>query len=1689
MSNFEELLPKVSNWDIDEEEQLINKIKSLTEDYQQKCSDLSINLNNINRNLNLLEVDFFNSLNGLKTLSGVKFIEHVVDQDEVSQPEEEQTPNPDFQDVKEDHFNIINNILQRSIDFINLKDQQKQSNKNNNNNNNNPDDDTASMNTSKILDAKNIKGLRLPLIIGTQDFNDNEYIGLYNPEDDEEDFTNEIKNEVNIGVEIPKAPELADNNNPEEFHNRLQQNMGGPIRTQSMFEESNEKEFVNPALANDDEDDNGLGGLLRKSVPLKNNLNGNNVGTNNVMGNNLMMGMGMGNNKPLPGIKGQIKIENFLSSNMFGDDDDDDTGLFSRPQRSIGGFNSNMSMNNNNMNMQMNNMQMQMSNVQMPMNNMNTNMVMPNQELIQNNNNNQSNEVLSEPNEQNQEINQGQKMNMVPNPLLQAAKLAQQQQQQNINIQNPNEEVLSNDINQNNTNIENNKPGNNIADFKQNLEKFFGGANKQAPQQQPKLDLQTNFTNNEQNINQANQMNQMMNQANQMNSNLNFTQPQTQIYQNNNNFISQKEAEKADKLEKAKSKLKSLFEDDDEDDDDLFSKNKASKIEEKSQNIQERLNQITSSFPSTSVNTNTNTQIKANDLFSVKPTNPVITNNNVDNKQTNPPTTKKLNFFNDDDDDEDFKFIKSKPNVNTNVTVNNEANINKQIIQPQNPSANLFVAQPQKPVEEKKPVSLFDNQPNNTNNKKSTMFLFEDNDAEKKEEPKKEIVVDNNISSVKPAVNLFNDEQKPVVSANTNIFANNNNVSSSKAPVNLFENVEVKKPEEKKAPVNLFENVEVKKPEENKGTVSLFDNMAITNTKPVQKKKLNLFFDDDDNKPAEPKIQQPVIIQPKPEIIQPKPEIIQPNPVNVQQQPALISPVVQPVIAQQPQPVVQPVIQTQDVSANVKKIISDPLSNNVVNKPVEQNINPPIKAKKKKDPLSMFLEEEEKKPEPKKPEVKKSNLFDFLDNDNKKESPIKQNPLNVQPSQPQPQIQQPKKINLFEEETIQQQKPIEKIQIPEKKPENIIQQNLNPPIKEDFALKARLSLEPNNLVKNEIKKEFIKQNVIQTNPIVNNTNTNTLNKINNTEEKPNEIKKTASQNKMNSRFAQMLEAQKLKESQRNEGRKPIPKKLDYNAKIAGISDLLSGRMSAGGNVFSMPVMRKSVADAGIIHENDESNEEKQTVTEINVDNAMIENAQIQETSYEKQLEKQKENAVVIKKKKPKKKNMFLSEESNNENNNNNNEQLNQNNLFEQPNQNNERKVSTNLFEQQNQNNSRKVSTNLFEQNNERKISTNLFEQSNQNNSKKVSTNLFEQNNERKISTNVNEQNNQNNSRKVSTNIIEQNNQNNSRKVSTNVNEQNSQNNSRKVSTNVNEQNSQNNSRKVSTNVEVGVNNTNKNSGNKKRGSFFDAGSNITTKQKAELISHNTVNETQTVHNAPVVSGVSFSTNASKINDLFKMPKPAHVKNVNTKNVLENTAPTKQVTASNLFTEPKQQPPQQPKLFEDIPQKEVKPSQVNNLFSDNNIISNTQNQQQQQPKQPQLFDIPKNTNENINVNVEIKPNTNQLNTNNLFDLPQTIKINKEAEERKSVTNLFADQLNAAKNPKQNLFAPPAQEPQKQTKSLAFLSEPDPIKEEPKPQIQSKVKNLFGDDDDNKPESSNAFKDPAKDKRLKFLFDDD
>ena len=967
MANFDELLPKVSNWDVEEEEMLINKIKMMTEDYQQKCSDLSLNINNINRNLHLIEVDFFNSLNGLKTLSGTKFIEHIVDPDEVKVEEEEsKIQEPVEENIKDEHFNNINNILQRSLDFMALRDQQKSQNKNNNN----QEDDTMSMNSKIIGDnlMKNNRGMKLPLIIGTSDFNQNEYIGLVNDdEEEEEDFNNEIKTDVEIPLPPPEGvvpvpgvgeQEIIANNNPEDFHNMIQQNMGKPVPGQGLFNAGEdvkeaEHEFNNPGIgiaAGVDEVDTGLGGMLRKSSIKQPNPNSNGIIMNDLRNS-------------AAGGKGQIKLSNFLNADIFGDDDDDydDSGLFGRPggAKNRPGFlgNSMVRVNPQN-NLMLNNNMNNMNNIQMNQQNLNPNLqfnnvAMPGMEaqninpMINQQQMQPQQEQIQVP-QQNEKLPLNQRMVMVPNPLIlaiqqkQGGQIMQAQVQPQIQPQDQPQEQPQEQP-QNVINVqkeeENNiqlKPANNFEDKRKNLELLMSGGFKPRNSFKPAQnnENQNLMVNPEQNAGvNLNDMNTgmmlNMNLNNNINNNNVVNQPKPA-----NSFLSQKEIEKNQKLETAKNKLSSIFGDDDDDEDDIFSKNttsKAEKIEEKSQNLQDRLNQLTASFQPNTLN-----KSKVNDLFSMDNndnTNNVNAAQNGNNKSNNifdnsnltqsvKPSAKKKTFF-DDDDDEDFNLIKK--NV---VKDTNENNLNNNV-QNEQKVENVVKNEPR--IIMPKPMG----DPSN---------LFQ-------QPPKKE---------VKKKISLFDDEDNIDVKESSTQKTNQSENNPVKAPSTLFDGIDTSK----------TSNVNNAPPKENK------------------KKVPNFLFDDDDSNQQPQKIVQPEI-KPQPQIQQEQPQSQNPPKAN-------------------PQPQVQ--VQQKNIFQEEPK----PSQENSQKKPISlfDNVEPKKTEKKKTTLFDIF--ETDKKEDDIKPNINRNTVANVASNIGgeikiEKEKKIKNEEKPPEPVKRLSLVEQPKK--------------------------------------------------------------------------------------------------------------------------------------------------------------------------------------------------------------------------------------------------------------------------------------------------------------------------------------------------------------------------------------------------------------------------------------------------------------------------------------------------------------------------------------------------------------------------------------------------------------------------------------------------------------------------------------------------------
>lgn len=165
-------------------------MKGFSDNYSKKCEDLQKNLDNLNKNINLVEVDYFNALNSLKIISLKKFVEHVVDTE--SQNPKLIHSNNNVTNKTREHALLLSkeereanllskfkNSISKSLENLNIKNlidvgpaTDKESV---------IEDDNVSVSSSRYFAngmSKGYKNLKLPFIIGTQEFFRNEYLGI-----------------------------------------------------------------------------------------------------------------------------------------------------------------------------------------------------------------------------------------------------------------------------------------------------------------------------------------------------------------------------------------------------------------------------------------------------------------------------------------------------------------------------------------------------------------------------------------------------------------------------------------------------------------------------------------------------------------------------------------------------------------------------------------------------------------------------------------------------------------------------------------------------------------------------------------------------------------------------------------------------------------------------------------------------------------------------------------------------------------------------------------------------------------------------------------------------------------------------------------------------------------------------------------------------------------------------------------------------------------------------------------------------------------------------------------------------------------------------------------------------------------------------------------------------------------------
>ena len=182
-ANFSELRSKISNWDIEAEQMLLNKMQIFTNSYNSDFANFTKNMQNLDNNLSNAQVEQYKAVSCLKELSMNRFIEETLEEKSESVSEgsdmglEGNPSNEVFMDNNEKMKTALD-ITMKHLEEINAK---KEKNKEQ------IEDDTVSV-ASKNMSMDNLKKYaNLPFIIGTEDFMNDNNIGLSNPKNKEED--------------------------------------------------------------------------------------------------------------------------------------------------------------------------------------------------------------------------------------------------------------------------------------------------------------------------------------------------------------------------------------------------------------------------------------------------------------------------------------------------------------------------------------------------------------------------------------------------------------------------------------------------------------------------------------------------------------------------------------------------------------------------------------------------------------------------------------------------------------------------------------------------------------------------------------------------------------------------------------------------------------------------------------------------------------------------------------------------------------------------------------------------------------------------------------------------------------------------------------------------------------------------------------------------------------------------------------------------------------------------------------------------------------------------------------------------------------------------------------------------------------------------------------------------------------
>ena len=188
-ANFSELRNKISNWDLEAEEMLLNKIKIFTSSYTTEFASFTKNVQNFNNNLVNTQVEHYKAISNLKELSMNRFIEESLEDnpESVSEGSDTGLENIPKKEIILDETEKMKTAIDMSMKTIEEINAKKEKNKEQ------IEDDGVSI-ASKKFSLDNFKKYgNMPYIIGTEDFMKDKNIGLSNIIDEEEEVKEKEK--------------------------------------------------------------------------------------------------------------------------------------------------------------------------------------------------------------------------------------------------------------------------------------------------------------------------------------------------------------------------------------------------------------------------------------------------------------------------------------------------------------------------------------------------------------------------------------------------------------------------------------------------------------------------------------------------------------------------------------------------------------------------------------------------------------------------------------------------------------------------------------------------------------------------------------------------------------------------------------------------------------------------------------------------------------------------------------------------------------------------------------------------------------------------------------------------------------------------------------------------------------------------------------------------------------------------------------------------------------------------------------------------------------------------------------------------------------------------------------------------------------------------------------------------------